>query len=549
MMERIKERAGIIWREARDLLRAYAVALVAGLLGALASVMVMGALRFAWGAPTLPELVGQRILPLLTVDQFIKLLVTFAPHPKTTPLGLALLGQLALGVILGPIYAKIAQIPAQPLGRWPSRRAWIVAGSFVVVMEALGLILFWPILSESLVGDPVGRAHFVNGVALLLTFATFMIVMVLADHLLRLSLHADFWQRVFGGSPASIATEASSTAGMRRRELLGTAGVTILAVASAGGTINAMIAAYLKRSNLSYEGMTTPLDPRGPITPIQDFYVVSKNVLDPEVLAGQWQLEVRGLVGHERTWNYDQVRALPSETRAITLECISNGVGDRLMSTAQWTGITLSALLGLAGGAKSSGKYVKFTCSDGYTSGLPLADLLAARALLAWEMNGQALPTRHGFPLRVIVPGRYGEQSAKWLTRIEIVDQPYKGFYQSQGWSDKQLYTTSRFDAPSGIVPLAPVSVLGIAFAGIRGIQSVEVSADAGQTWNPATLTPPLSDQAWVFWQWTWTPPAKGRYTLVVRATDGTGALQVQTPQGVVPNGATGWEHIKVTVQ
>src|SRR6185437_17041809 len=166
---------------------------------------------------------------------------------------------------------------------------------------------------------------------------------------------------------------------------------------------------------------------------------------------------------------------LPSETRAITLECISNGTGQHLMSTAQWTGITLENLLKLNGGAKPTGKYVIFSSVDGYTSSLPLADLMQARALLAWEMNGQRLPSRHGFPLRVIVPGRYGEQSAKWLTRIELVDQPYKGFYQSQGWSDAPAETTSRIDLPASRVALGAITVAGIAFAGIRGIQKVEV--------------------------------------------------------------------------
>src|SRR5579885_3340081 len=126
-------------------------------------------------------------------------------------------------------------------------------------------------------------------------------------------------------------------------------------------------------------------------------------------------------------------------------------------------------------------------------------------------MNGAPLENRHGFPLRAVVPGRYGEQSPKWLTRIEVVDHPYTGgLYQSQGWASTQVATTSRINQPSGSAPLGPVQVAGFAFAGIRGIQKVELSADDGMTWHTATLMPPLSDQSWVFWTWLWTPPRAG---------------------------------------
>jgi DMSO/TMAO reductase YedYZ molybdopterin-dependent catalytic subunit len=233
----------------------------------------------------------------------------------------------------------------------------------------------------------------------------------------------------------------------------------------------------------------------------------------------------------------------------VTLECISNGVGHDLMSTAIWKGTLLKTVLDAAGGVQPSGKYVIYTSVDGYQYSMPLADLLEARVLLAWQMNGEPLPQRHGFPLRVVTPGRYGEQSVKWLTRIELVDQPYNGgLYQSQGWSSAPLETTSRINMPNGQAKLGSVSVAGLAFAGIRSIQKVEVSADDGATWHAATLLPPLSDQSWVFWTWTWTPPGKGVYTLVVRATDGTGALQTETQRGTVPAGATGWHHVTVHI-
>jgi DMSO/TMAO reductase YedYZ molybdopterin-dependent catalytic subunit len=313
---------------------------------------------------------------------------------------------------------------------------------------------------------------------------------------------------------------------------------------------NRLIAEYLARSNLSYEGHIVPESVMSAITPNKDFYIVSKNVLDPTVTVSRWRLEVGGLVGKPVSWSYDEVLKLPAETRAITLECISNQVDGRLMSTAQWRGVTLQTLLERAGGVGApEAKHVVFTGVDGYVTSLPLFALLEARALLAHQMNGEPLPQRHGFPLRAIAPGRYGEQSAKWVTRVEITDHEVKGFYQSQGWSAAQLETVSRIDAPHKSGPRGEIPLSGIAFAGIRGIQQVEVSADGGATWQRASLQAPLSDQTWVLWNWTWRPTAPGVYTIIARATDGTGKLQTQEKRGTVPNGATGWHEIKIVVK
>jgi len=574
MLTTIRERAPWLIKlldGAEGLIRSDGPSALAGLIGALASVIVMGIFRFAWGTTSLPELVGERILPLLPVDTFIKLLVTFQPHSKTSPLGLSLLGMIAVGALIGPIFHRIARMGDESPSRWPNRRALIVAASFVAAMELLSLILFWPVLGESLVGDPIGRARFIAAVANLFTFVAFMGVLALADTWLRYNWLAARMATAATTTNAADAPRISASDAtladapnaathatpnpapltvteLTRRQVIGKSGATVLALAGGVIATEALLGMWFTRSNLAYEGNITPPQFRMPITPIENFYVVSKNALDPIVLADQWQLELRGLIKNEHTWNYQELLKLPSETRAITMECISNGVGERLMSTGEWTGIQLGTLLDRQGGVTASGKYVVFTCVDGFTSSLPLADLIEARAMLAWGVNGQMLPPKHGFPLRLMVPGRYGEQSAKWLTRIDIVDKPFKGFYQSQGWSDAQLATTSRIDLPGGQVPLGPVTVLGIAFAGIRGVKGVEVSADAGTTWQSATLMPPLSDQTWVYWQWQWQPAAKGTYTLMVRATDGTGALQIQTPRGVVPAGATGWEKVKVRV-
>jgi DMSO/TMAO reductase YedYZ molybdopterin-dependent catalytic subunit len=554
-------RAQAEWPSGLRLARHASLALLAGLLGSVVAVVVMGVLRLWWGTLTPPELVGERILPLLSADQFVALLIRYAPNSKTGPLSQALLGQVVVGVLLGGAYAVAAWraggMRATPEGRasWlPGRRAWLVAGAFALGMLLLAIALFWPVLSAGLYGDPIGTARLLTIAALALAFGSFAATVALA--------YQAFW-RVWGAwvegmsakAPAQMATHAAQTppgasAQVSRREALAVAGGTAVILIAGVVATNRLLTEYLARSNLSYEGHAVPTSVMSAITPNKDFYIVSKNVLDPTVTVSRWRLQVDGLVRKSVSWSYEEVLKLPSETRAVTLECISNEIGGRLLSTARWRGILLKTLLEQAGGAGApTGKHVVFTGVDGFVTSLPLPDLLAARTLLAYEMNGETLPERHGFPLRAIVPGRYGEQSAKWVTRVEITDHEVKGFYQSQGWSAAQVETISRIDAPGKEAPLGEIPISGIAFAGIRGVQQVEVSVDGGTTWQSASLQPPLSDQTWVFWNWTWRPDAPGMYTIIARATDRLGKLQTQEKRGTVPDGATGWHQIRIVVK
>jgi DMSO/TMAO reductase YedYZ molybdopterin-dependent catalytic subunit len=549
-------------------LRRESIALAAGLLGSLAAAVVMGVLRLWWGTPSPPELLGERLLPLMSADQFVALLIRFQPHPKTGPLGLALLGQCIIGTLLGPAYALAVQalerrraaLPgsAIPTSGWfPHRSAWMIAAAFAGGMELLAVVLFWPVLPEGLYGDPIDAARLLTIAALALTFAAYAVVLAVAYQAFCRAWGA--WAGIAGvdepvrGRAVEQAGSipAEETGRISRREAVQTAGAAVGLIIVGAIAADALIGEYLSRSNLAYEGHGTTGLLTPPITPTSDFYVVSKNVLDPTVAVDRWRLELTGLVGRARSWTYSELLQIPAETRAVTLECISNEVGGRLLSTAQWRGVTLESLLDLAGGAgRVGGKHVVFYAVDGFATSLPLLDLLQARTLLAWQMNGSALPDRHGFPLRAVVPGRYGEQSAKWVTRIEITDREFKGFYQSQGWSAAPLETQSRIDQPRGQVGRgATVPISGVAFAGTRGISRVEVSTDDGSTWNVANLVPPLSDQTWVLWSWTWHPTASGLYTIRARATDGTGALQTPVQRGTVPDGATGWPSVKVLVK
>jgi len=110
--------------------------------------------------------------------------------------------------------------------------------------------------------------------------------------------------------------------------------------------------------------------------------------------------------------------------------------------------------------------------------------------------------------------------------------------------------TTARFDMPheGDIVKLGAIDLAGVAFAGTRGISKVEYSTDRGNSWTTATLSPPLSDLTWVLWKATWSPAGEGSYTLLVRATDGTGAVQGSGSAASYPGGAGGYHTIRVDV-
>ena len=156
--------------------------------------------------------------------------------------------------------------------------------------------------------------------------------------------------------------------------------------------------------------------------------------------------------------------------------------------------MTIANLLAKHGGAQSSATHIAFYSVDGYTTSLPLKEALAVDPILAWRMNGEVISNQHGYPLRVLIPGRYGEEQPKWLTRIELTDHFVTGLYASQGWYNGPLHTTSRIDYPHGQISAnKEVEVSGIAFAGNRGIQKVEVSTDNASTWQTQLSNHPLT--------------------------------------------------------
>lgn len=287
-----------------------------------------------------------------------------------------------------------------------------------------------------------------------------------------------------------------------------------------------------------------------PITPNDEFYVTSYRS-PPTIRVAEWSLSIAGLVERPFTLTYEQLLARPRTSQIVTLECVGNTVAGEFISTAAWEGVPLRALLEEAG-AQSPAFDVVCRAADGYSDSIRFDRAMVGDVLVAHTMNGVPLPPGHGFPARMIVPGQYGMKSVQWLTQVEVVADDYKGYYAQKGWTDEAVVkTTSRIDLPGhGQTIRGPrYRVEGLAFAGTRGVRLVEVSTDGGMHWTAAVLDVPLSASSWVFWRYDWTVDKPGRYTLLVRATDGGGTLQTSVEQDPAPDGAAGWHEITVTVE
>ena len=287
------------------------------------------------------------------------------------------------------------------------------------------------------------------------------------------------------------------------------------------------------------------------ITPVGNFYVVSKNFSDPVVDGPSWRLRIGGMVDRPMTLSLADLRALPATSEYVTLECISNDVGGQLMSTGAFTGVRLADLVGMAS-PQARAKWVGFKAQDGYTESLSLAAVQGSpEILVAYDLDGAPLPTSHGYPARILIPGHYGMKGPKWLETIDLGTQESRGYWEQQGWDHNAVVrTTSRIDFPrdGDIVRLGAVDLAGVAFAGTRGVSNVEYSTDGGSSWNAASMDAPLSGLTWTLWHASWTPSREGAYRLVVRATDAAGNLQVAGSAPSFPSGASGYHSVQINV-
>jgi DMSO/TMAO reductase YedYZ molybdopterin-dependent catalytic subunit len=295
------------------------------------------------------------------------------------------------------------------------------------------------------------------------------------------------------------------------------------------------------------------------LTPAERLFVRSHHYT-PEVDAAAWRLEIGGLVDKPVTLTLDELKKMPKAEVAGVLECAGNGralyepslIGLQwkygAVGNGRWTGVRLADVL-RRGGVKSAAREVLFDGADvpvgtmpEFRRTIPIAKALENDTILAYELNGAPVPVSHGFPLRLVVPGWAGDCWTKWVTRIELLDKEYDGFFMKTAYrhpgrpvppgaaidpADMQPVTSLRVKsviatpAEGSRLGPGPVKISGAAWSGGgKPVTLLEVSTDAGRTWHPARFGPEKSQHGWRLWQYDWTPPKPAYYTIMARATD-----------------------------
>jgi DMSO/TMAO reductase YedYZ molybdopterin-dependent catalytic subunit len=481
-----------------------------GCIAGIALVALMYVANLLLGLRPLPQLLNEPLLSLMPGWMFGLLIDNLQHAGKVVEEAGLIVGMVAGLGVLGAATSVAAL-------RWHSRYlpfAFAGAGWLVVVVALL------PAGGAGLLGLNDGPATPIMWAAL---FATYAVILQT-------------------GAQAPVYDQG-------RRQLLGTVPVTIAAISLGVLALRLLPDWYRAIFSPPESGLSGPSPA---LTPVQNFYVVSKNIgSDPTVDGQAWRLAVGGLADRPLKLSLTDLRALPSVTEFVTMECISNDVGGQLMSTGSFKGVRLSELLAQAN-PQASATWVGFKARDGYSESLPMSLVTGApEILLAYELDGAPLPVSHGYPARILIPGHYGMKGPKWLESIELVNHEAGGYWEQQGWDHNAVIkTTARFDIPhkGDIVKRGTVALAGVAFAGTRGIGKVEYSADNGARWSEATFESPLSPLTWVIWRASWTPSAEGSYTLKVRATDLAGKVQDKTEAGSYPSGASGYHTIQLSV-
>jgi DMSO/TMAO reductase YedYZ molybdopterin-dependent catalytic subunit len=321
------------------------------------------------------------------------------------------------------------------------------------------------------------------------------------------------------------------------------------------------------------------------ITPVGLHYLLIHFDI-PALDAASWRLDVGGAVARPLELSLDEIRALPAQTLAVTMECAGNGrarLQPRPLSnpwlyeaigTAEWTGTPLWPLLERAG-LRDDAREIVFTGADhgfqgdiehDYQRSLVIAEAQRPEVMLVYAMNGRPLEPQHGFPLRLIVPGWYGMTSVKWLRSIEAVTEPFTGYQQTPAYhftrdaddpgEPVQRIRPRALMVPPGVpdyfsrhrtVEAGRVHVAGRAWSGAGEVTRVEVGLDG--SWSDARLGEAVGPFAWRSWTFDWDAVA-GDHTLSCRATDSTGAVQpIDQPWNHQGMGNNSVQTVAVTVR
>ena len=337
---------------------------------------------------------------------------------------------------------------------------------------------------------------------------------------------------------------------LTRRAFLKVAGVTGAALLT-GCQVREDAAPLAAGGSSAGEAALAPAPVEILVTPTGSLYIQSYSSR-PTVQGESWNLNVHGLVERPRTLTLADVRSFPKVEELRTLECIGNPVGGSLIGNIVWGGFAAQALWDDVGILPEATR-ARFEAEDDYSTSVEMKWISQPGALLVYEMNGEPLPTAHGFPLRILMPGLYGQKMPKWIREIEFINYDHVGYWESRGWSDvASVQTNSIIQQPRelGGLPQGSVPVFGVAFAGLRRIARVEVRLDEGD-WLAAELIQAESPLTWTQWAFDW-PADAGRHRIAVRASDETGFVQSTEADSILsssyPDGTDNIHSVVVSV-
>ncbi len=359
-----------------------------------------------------------------------------------------------------------------------------------------------------------------------------------------------------------VTTEAEApVAPLRaeRRLFLEKAAKYGLPIAMGSGTIAVAVESYLRNEALARSAVAPvnlfpflpPLDRqrfggslvRKEITPVSEFYGMSKNTVDPNIDPRQWRLRITFDGRPVRTWTYAELLALPRQRRYQTLRCISNTLRSDLMGTAEWAGVHLSQLVDRRM-IPAEAIEAAFIGVEGHDDSLLMDYAFGEEAMLALGMNGKTLSRTHGFPVRLLAPRFYGCRNVKWIGEIRFVTKPYYGTWQRMGYTKNPvIHIASHIDHQQRTD--GRVRCGGVSFAGDCSIRAVRLRVNRG-SWGSATLESPLSPYTWT--RWTAEFEAQPGDLLEANAQAQDGRWQELAEGNPFPNGLTGPTIIKVAV-
>jgi DMSO/TMAO reductase YedYZ molybdopterin-dependent catalytic subunit len=526
------------------------------LVGGLATAPLLGLMYLAnelVGLPFAPYDLfdwATRVLPgwLITfgIDMMIDTLLLFgisvADTAKTAEKVIAVLQFFVIGVAMGALFFALMR----QRGARPDRQSGMV----------LGAILGLPMTTISIA---IGGSE---------NAAIFSVIWLMALFLAWGETLRKGYNRLNIGEPVTAPAEGQATGvdSIGRRQFLIRLGGATATITVASTVLGGLLAAAARReleeelaesvahqaradARAPFPNSSDPLMPapgtRPEYTPLKDHYKVFIRVEPTTIDGATWSLPIMGAVENPMTLTIDDIRNnYESRDQYVTLSCISGRVGTDLISTTQWTGVSVQDILADVKPNENAG-YLHITSGDGFYETVDL-DLIASdeRIMLAYDWDGHPIPLDHGFPLRIWLPDRFGMKQPKWITGIEVIEEYKRGYWVDRGWDEvARVQATSVIDTVAADAvyqrdgqTLVPVG--GIAFAGARGISRVEVRVDEGP-WQEAVLRTPLSETTWVIWRYDW-PFQDGRHDFEVRCAELDGTPQIEEERGNRPSGARG---------